>query len=61
MTDKASPAFTPFARGDSRALVLTAADERLVVGKPAPLRVLVPVTIEEEIPARTDADPHPAA
>jgi hypothetical protein len=39
-------AFSPFGRGDPRALSLTAADERLLAGKPEPLRVLVPVTID---------------
>jgi hypothetical protein len=39
-------AFSPFGRGDSRALSLTAADQRLLAGQPQPLRVLVPVTID---------------
>lgn len=39
--------FSPFGRGDPRILSLTAADERLLAGKPQPLRVLVPVMIEE--------------
>ena len=38
--------FTPFGRGDVRALAVTAEDEQLLNGDPQPLRVLVPVTIE---------------
>jgi hypothetical protein len=43
--DEPAP-FTPFGRGDTRALAITADDERLLSGTPEPLRVLVPVTIE---------------
>lgn len=39
--------FSPFGRGSSRALALTEADESLLSGEPAPLRIIVPVTIEE--------------
>lgn len=39
--------FTPFGRGDARALVITAQDELLLAREPQPLRVLVPVTIDE--------------
>lgn len=41
-----SGAFSPFGRGDARVLAITEADVGLLAGSPAPLRVLVPVTIE---------------
>jgi hypothetical protein len=45
--DEDEPApFTPFGRGDRRALAITAGDERLLAGEPEPPRVRVPVTIE---------------
>ncbi|XVU21129.1 hypothetical protein ACQPZJ_28095 [Actinoplanes sp. CA-054009] len=44
--DGTSAGFTPFGRGDKRALAITAEDERLLKGDPQPLRVLVPVTVE---------------
>jgi hypothetical protein len=37
----------PFSRKDPRVLSITESDERLLAGKPQPLRVLVPVLIEE--------------
>jgi hypothetical protein len=40
-----SAAFTPFGRGDKRAVAITSEDERLLAGEPRPLRILVPVTI----------------
>jgi len=43
-------AFTPFGRGDARVLALTADDERLLARAPRPLRILVPVSIEEAGP-----------
>jgi hypothetical protein len=47
VTDETQPAaFTPFGRGDQRALAITADDERMLSGEPQPLRVLVPVTVE---------------
>src|ERR1039457_7264590 len=39
--------FSPFGRGDPRILSLTQADELLLAGEPQPLRILVPVLIEE--------------
>jgi len=46
--DEPAPgAFHPFERGDSRMHTITEADERLLAREPAPLRVLVPVTIDE--------------
>jgi hypothetical protein len=39
--------FSPFGRGDPRILSITEADERLLAGEPQPLRILVPVLIEE--------------
>lgn len=39
--------FNPFGRGDPRALAITEDDERLLSRDPAPLRVTVPVTIED--------------
>jgi hypothetical protein len=43
--DAQAVAFTPFGRGDKRALGITADDERMLAGEPAPLRVLVPVAV----------------
>jgi hypothetical protein len=40
-------AFSPFGRGDARVRTLTEADENVLTGAPAPLRILVPVTIDE--------------
>ncbi|HUC57657.1 MAG TPA: hypothetical protein VMA95_09670 [Streptosporangiaceae bacterium] len=39
--------FSPFGRGDNRATAITADDVRLLSGEPEPLRILIPVTIEE--------------
>ena len=39
--------FSPFGRGDVRTRRITADDARLLDGEPQPLRVLVPVTIDE--------------
>jgi hypothetical protein len=39
--------FSPFGRGDPRILSITEADELLLAGEPQPLRILVPVLIEE--------------
>jgi hypothetical protein len=39
-------AFTPFGRRETRTRLLTTADERLLAGRPEPLRVLVPVLID---------------
>ncbi len=44
--DSGPTSFTPFGRGDKRALAVTAEDERLLAMEPQPLRILVPVTIE---------------
>jgi hypothetical protein len=43
----ATSRFSPFGRGDPRILGITEADERLLAGEPQPLRILVPVLIEE--------------
>jgi hypothetical protein len=39
--------FSPFGRSDMRVRKLTPADERLLTGEPRPLRILVPVLIDE--------------
>lgn len=39
--------FSPFTRGDARATSITADDTSLLAGEPEPLRILVPVTIDE--------------
>jgi len=38
--------FSPFGRGDARALRITANDVRLLAGEPQPLRIMVPVQID---------------
>ena len=38
--------FSPFARGDGRALSINAEDAHLLAGEPQPLRIVVPVIIE---------------
>ena len=40
--------FTPFGRGDERALTPAMGDERLIGGDPEPLCAFVPVTIDPE-------------
>jgi hypothetical protein len=39
--------FTPYGRGDARVLSVTAEDARLLAGEPEPLRIFIPVLIEE--------------
>jgi hypothetical protein len=47
VNDDGPPApFTPFGRGDKRALAITADDEQRLAGDPEPLQILVPVAIE---------------
>lgn len=44
--DENDEAFSPFGCGDPRVRSLTCSDERLLAGKPEPLRILVPVLID---------------
>jgi hypothetical protein len=39
--------FSPFDRGDTRSLAITTEDAQVLAGKPLPLRIVVPVQIEQ--------------